>query len=654
MFNMVMSIGIPVIIFIMIAIFCATRYVLVKDPSKVLVIKRLNGQIVTAKTGGFVWPFINSYTIVSLTKRMITVVSGELKEMKYEHLEHSKEYTAYLRIGEGSYCKNDIRVDIAVAFQLSIPFEKLPEIAGQFDPKLLENAKELAHYFEPKFAEALKSATRQHDYLDLMNDRAAYRESVRNAIAKELHGFVLADVLISEIRQTDVSKLNNSDILDVQGRQIIESITTERNNNIKRIKETGLTQFTEEEVKGQQARLQLHMGLEKEKFQTDRQIKVAKIEEETLVINKNSEETLAREEIRLKTFQQQRILEENAEREIQTASINNQQALGIKEQEKSREIKLAEINANNEADKQIVDNKVLISTKHLELHSTEAKVVSIKKDIAKEEEQTNDIRVLSAAERKKNEQITLAEGTAMAQKRTEIIASETSKEQSLLRSEEKRIDAETALVVVEKEVEGRRKVVELTQDEFAAEGIGRAKASIAEADAIEKLGAVKAANITLEGEAEANSKKAIYAAMRELPDDTRKHEIRLKEMDNELVLQTKTIDAEKEIGIADANARAKAFENSDISIIGDADTLAKVTESRSGSVAFNEKIRSSKLLKTVAQPYIDGEKDLPEDAAKILKEITVNGGEILNLTIAQALAHPEFGSKITSLLFGKK
>lgn len=647
-----MYLAVLVVIFVVIAAFVATRFILVKDPSKVIAIKRLGGKIVVARTGGFIWPLINSFLIVSLNPRMITVVSGEAGAITKGS--QDDEHNTVIRIGDGSYCKDDIRVDIAVAFQLTIPTESVAEIVGQFDPKILSSAKSLAEFFEPKFAEALKSATRKHDYLSLMNDRSAFRESVREAIAKELHGFVLSDVLIAEVRQTSVDKLNPNDILDVQGLELITKTTTERNTNIKRIKELGETQFTEEAVKGQQARLQLDRGLKEEQFKTEREIETIRLEEETRIKNKEVEENLAREKARLQTAQETRILEENVEREVEIISINNKQMLGIKEQENIKNVKLAEVEANNEVAKKTIDNEVLIAEKNVELHGKEAQVVAIKKEIANEEERTSDIRAFSAAERSKKVKLTEAEAEAMAYQTKEVTLAETHKQKSVIEAEEKRINADAQLVVVEKDIEGRRKLVELTQDEIAAPGLAEAKADTARAEAKQRLGEAEANTIHVVGEAQANAKKALYVAMDQLPENVRQHELRLKEMDIEKELKGKGIDAERDVGVANAEAYGKGLEKATISVIGDANTLNTLNQSRSVGLSLDHKIRGSELLSKVAEPYINGEKDLPEDLANILKEFKANGSDVMNLTVAQALSNPKFGNIIGKLLSGSK
>ena len=73
------------------------------------------------------------------------------------------------------------------------------------------------------------------------------------------------------------------------------------------------------------------------------------------------------------------------------------------------------------------------------------------------------------------------------------------KQKTVIRAETQEIDANAKLIVLEKEVVGRKKLAEVSQDEIAAQGIGEAKAMNAKTEAAEKSGAVEAKNIEIIG-----------------------------------------------------------------------------------------------------------------------------------------------------------
>ena len=63
----------------LIALFLVSRYRVASETSEVLIIKRMNGKVAVAKTGGFVWPIINTSQIFSIHRRVIDVYSGSEK-----------------------------------------------------------------------------------------------------------------------------------------------------------------------------------------------------------------------------------------------------------------------------------------------------------------------------------------------------------------------------------------------------------------------------------------------------------------------------------------------------------------------------------------------------------------------------------------------
>lgn len=639
-----------VVIFLACMIFVWTRFKLVPETSKVLLIKCRKGDVKIAKTGAFVWPIINSYAVISLTPRVILVHSGEANKADAATFGQG-EYSVPIRIGDGSYCKDSIRVDIGVAFQLVISIANLPTIAEKFDIEMLNDVNKLANYFAPRFAEAVKTATRKHDYLDLMNDRKLYRDDVKTSIEKEMDGFLLGDVLISEIRQTSVEKLNKDDILDVEGLQKIKDITSTRNVAIKKITEDNQTLYKTEEVKGQQARLQLERSLQTETISNEREINNHRIQQKTLEVETAEQERLKQEKIRIETDKEIEINRQTTEREVEIASVNNKQMVGIKEQETEKEIGLARLATKLETDRVELENKVSLADKTKDYEIKNAEITEVRKTNAVQEEETKDIRAFKEAERKKKVALTDAESVAMAEQSKKTIAAETEQKTATISAQTKTAIADADYLVTEKEVQARRLKAQVTQDEEAAPGIGRAKAKVEEAIALEKYGTAEAEvskNLLL---AEAEGKTKLYEAMGQLQDDTREHELKLKEMDNAKEVQLRTVDANKEVGLEEAKARAAALSKAEISIVGDGSTLEKMVQGKSKGLAFDQTLKGSKLLTQVAEPYINGDKDAVEDLAVLLQNFSSE--DLKNMSMAQFLADPKAKSFINNLLNSK-
>lgn len=630
--------------------FLISRFKLVPETSKVLLIKCRNGDVKIAKTGAFVWPLINSYAIISLTPRVILVHSGEANKADAATFGQG-EYSVPIRIGDGSYCKDSIRVDIGVAFQLVISIANLPTIAEKFDIDMLNDVNKLANYFAPRFAEAIKTATRKHDYLDLMNDRKLYRDDVKNSIEKEMDGFILGDVLISEIRQTSADKLNPNDILDSEGLKKIKDITSSRNVEIKRITEDNQTLYKTEEVKGQQARLQLERSLQTETISNEREINNHRVQQKTLEIEAAEQERLKQEKIKLETNKEIEINRQTTERDVEIAEVNNKQMVGIKEQETEKEIGLARLKTQLETEQVELNNKVSLADKTKDFEMKNAEITEVRRNNAVQEEETKDIRAFREAERNRKVTMTETVSVAEAEKEKQIIASKTEQEKATISAQTRQAIADADFAVTEKEVESRRLKAEVIQDEEAAPGIGRAKAKLEEAVAMEKYGIAEAEVAKKLLLAEAEGKTKVYEAMSQIQEETREHEVRLKEIDNTKEVQLKTVEANRDVGLEEAKARAAALTKAEISIVGDGSTLEKMVNGRSNGLALDQNLKGSKLLSKISEPYANGEKDAVEDLGLLLQKFSSE--DLKNVSVAKFIQDPQVKAVLSNLI-GKK
>lgn len=300
----------------LIALFLVSRYRVASETSEVLIIKRMNGKIAVAKTGGFVWPIINTSQKFSIHRRVIDVYSGSEK--------NSIRDNQVVKIGSGIHCKDNIRADLQVSFYLKV--SQIESIAESFNYIQLTDQKAFSDFFVSKLSEALKTAAREYEFVDLMDHRDQFRKSVIEVLNEDLYGFILDDVTIRSIEQTPITELDDHNILDIQGKEKVTNITANKLANITQIEEDALTATTERQVKGQQSRLQLNKNLEEEKARTQRQVDVIKFEEKSATVESQEKERLRQEEARIKTDQGISIIQENSERDIQIAKVQNEKS----------------------------------------------------------------------------------------------------------------------------------------------------------------------------------------------------------------------------------------------------------------------------------------------------------------------------------------
>lgn len=623
----------------LIALFLVSRYRVASETSEVLIIKRMNGKVAVAKTGGFVWPIINTSQIFSIHRRVIDVYSGSEK--------NSVRDSQVVKIGSGIHCKDNIRADLQVSFYLKV--SQIESIAESFNYIQLTDQKAFSDFFVSKLSEALKTAAREYEFVDLMDHRDQFRKSVIEVLNEDLYGFILDDVTIRSIEQTPITELDDHNILDIQGKEKVTNITANKLANITQIEEDALTATTERQVKGQQSRLQLNKNLEEEKARTQRQVDVIKFEEQSATVESQEKERLRQEEARIKTNQGISIIQENSERDIQIAKVQNEKVVGVEQQKVKKDIRLAEIETVTQAKQKELENDVLIEEGNKNVAQVRAQRVGIEKDIVTQEQETLDIEANKTAEREKSVLLTKATAEAEAQSKKVIVGATTEKEKAALNAETVNINAEAELSRSKKEAEATIVISEARKAELAAEGLAQAEVKMKNAEADMLVGETAAENTRKLGMAEVEVTEKRYEVMNQLPETVREHEINLKNIDVNKEISIRNIEKDEVVETAKAESLAKMYSGADIRIIGDSKTLDSMQSALRTGVALDTTIDNSKLLSKTAEPYISGERNLADDLASIAKELKVSESAVLSLSLMQIMSSPT-GSKILERL----
>ncbi len=105
---------------------------------------------------------------------------------------------------EGLVCRDGIRADLRAAFRVSVPrtTESVLLFAQNLGPRRAGDPETLTALFAAKFSDALKTAARQLDFVELVDHRDRFRDEVMRGIGADLHGFHLDDLVLQHLEQT--------------------------------------------------------------------------------------------------------------------------------------------------------------------------------------------------------------------------------------------------------------------------------------------------------------------------------------------------------------------------------------------------------------------------------------------------------------------
>lgn len=575
---------------------------------------------------------------------------------------------------DGLICKDNLRADIKVAFFVKVNDTEhdVLSVAKALGTIKASDTSTLMDFFDAKFSEALKTAGKQFEFVQLYTERNRFKAEILQVIGEDLNGYKLEDAAIDYLEQTDLNHLNPDNVLDAEGiKKITEKTATEKikANQIQRDKEKTIK---EQDVSTREAILELEKQQAEAEQKQKREIENIKSREEQAIKTVSEEERLKYEQARIKTDEEIAILEENKLRAVivaeksklatdavETERVEKQRELERTEREKT--VTLAQI----ERDKKVEEEKKNIAEVIKER-------VMVEKTVVQEEERIKDTKEFAGADRKKRVDITLAEAEAEVKVVDKIKEAEAIKKSAEIIAERDIIVAETALKTSFKDAEATKVIADAKAEQLAVEGVSEARVIKAKAEALEIDGAAKAkvTKLTADANAESISKEANARAqgteaqgvaeakvikekalseaeginekakaMKEFDSVGKEHEEFKLRLNKEKEVELAEIAIQKDIAMAQAQVVSEGLKQSNIDIVGgDSIFFDKLVKSITVAKQTNALVDKSPTLKNVADTFFTGDREAFKNELKSFVDMFgIDASTIRDLTISGAL-----------------
>jgi uncharacterized membrane protein YqiK len=530
---------------------------------------------------------------------------------------------------DGLICRDNIRADIQVSFYVRVnpnadDVRKVAQLVGCANASSQEKLEEL---FAAKFAEALKTAGKQMDFVELYDKRDHFRSTVINVIGEDLNGYVLDDVAIEYLEQTPMDRLDPSNVFDAEGIRKITEITSREKISANSFRREAEKQIKQKDVETQQAVFEMDRQEKAAEFRAIREMATTKSREEAAASLVESEERLKAETSRLRTDEQLQVQTENLQREVMVATKNRERVIAVEEERIQKARQLESVAREVET---------LAARKELETEMTKIAEISkariaVERTVAEQEESIKTLRVMEEANRNKDAAVVAAGGEAEATLITTIKAAEASEKAAEHGARERMVKAEAMKNAAELESTAKIRLAEGVRAEAAAEGlaavevrradaaaieqVGVANARVKEvdADAMRKVGEADGAAIEarLRGEAAGLTVKA--EAMKQLEGVGKEYDLAVRRIDADTQVRMAGVNANRDLGMSQADAIGAALAKADINIVGGTDMFVdRVLGAVSMGKAVEGFANSSTEAGMIANPYVSGDKDLLE------------------------------------------
>lgn len=625
------------------------RFYIKVEQGKALIVNRKGREPEVTFVGAVVWPIYSQ---------------AEMMDISVKTIELDR------RGKEGLICRDNIRADIRVTFFVRVNMDPADVIkVGQSigcvrasDPATLEEL------FMAKFSEALKTAGKQLDFVDLYTKRKDFRDNIMSLIGTDLSGFVLEDAAIDYLEQTPLAALDPNNILDAEGIRKITQLTADQHIETNKFSNNERKQIKKQDVEANEIILNLDRQQADAQARQTREIETMRAREQGQTQTVQAEENLKVKMAQIKADEQMSIETQNRNREVEVAEKNRERVVAIETERVERDRMLEAISREREVELQRISKEKALEEERMRIQEVIRQRIAVEKTVAEEEERIKGLRIVEEAKRKRESAVIAAEAEAQEAAVKQVRAAEAAEQAARLKAAEQTTLAQAKLDASEKEAAARIKVAQAAEVEAAAVGLAQAKVKEAEAQATEKLGmaqvrvkeadapaveklgmaevAVSRAQTDCEAdairqkliaEAEGLAEKAKSLAL--LEQAGRQHEEFRLQLEAQRDLGLERLHVQKDIAASQAAVLAEALKAAKINIVGgDGSFMEKMVNAISLGKGIDGFVENSAVANTVLHPYLSGKGNLVQDVKDILSRPALSTGDLQNLSVVALLS----------------
>jgi uncharacterized membrane protein YqiK len=625
-----LAIGVGVLLIFSLLIMVAKFYNKVEQ-GQVLIINKLRAEPEISTTGGMVIPIIHKKEIMDIsTKRMMLERKGR----------------------SGLICQDNIRADITITFYIRVneTKEDILRVAKQVGCDRSSYPETLQELFEAKFSEALKTVGKQLNFTELFTQRDIFRDKIKEVIGQDLSGYVLEDVAIDFLEQTSIHDLDPNNIMDAEGIRRITELTALQSVETNDLKRQEEIRIKRQDIDAKEKGLELDRQLADAQAKQTREISSVQAREEAETAKVVQEELCKSEQARIETEQVVAVAEQNKQREADIAEQNRFRAVAIEEEKVKRARQVEEIDREKEVETLRIDKEKALEIERKNIAEVQRERIMVEKGVAQEEELIKDLRVVSEANRQKDELVIKAKGEA-EQALVKDIESAKAQEQAAEHIARKmQTIAEAELKTASKQAESKKILAEGNQAEAASNGLAEAQITLAQADAHERQGEAEAKTLELKLTAEAKGiqEKALAEAtgLREKQDvlnamseQAREFETFGLRLNQERELTLAKLDNSVHLAEKQAGVLATALSEANINIMGgDGEFLRQFMSSITVGKSIDGLVNESDTVKTLFKDHLNGDRNIMDDLGGVLAGANQTSETMKNFNMSKLLS----------------
>ncbi|MCJ8319744.1 MAG: hypothetical protein MJK12_08920 [Colwellia sp.] len=624
------AIGVGVLFVFSLLIMVAKFYHKVEQ-GQALIINKLRAEPEISTTGGLVIPIIHKKEIMDIsTKRMMLERKGR----------------------SGLICQDNIRADIIITFYIRVneTKEDILRVAKQVGCDRSSYPETLQELFEAKFSEALKTVGKQLNFTELFTQRDTFRDKIKEVIGQDLSGYVLEDVAIDFLEQTSIHDLDPNNIMDAEGIRRITELTAVQSVETNDLKRQEEIRIKRQNIEAEEKSLELERQLADAKAKQEREIATVQAREEAETAKIAEEERCKSEQARIATEQIIAVAEQNKQREADIAEQNRLRAVAIEEEKVKRARQVEAIDREKEVEILRINKEKALEVERKNIAEVQRERISVEKSVAVEEELIKDLRVISEANRLKDEQVIRAKAEAEEALVKDIESAKAEEQAAEHIARKMHTIADAELKAASKQAESKKILAEGNQAEAASAGLAEVQITLAQADAYERQGEAEAKTLELKLTAEAKGieEKALAEAtgLREKQDvlnamseQAREFETFGLRLNQERELTLAKLNNSVDLAEKQAEVLGTALQDANINIMGgDGEFLHQFMKSITVGKSLDGIVNESETVQKLFKDQLNGDRNIMEDLNGVLSGASQSSETLKNVNMAKLLS----------------
>ena len=374
----------------------------------------LGGEKVVMNSGAFVLPVLHSTTPVNMKTMLLDIARGNEQAL---------------------ITRDRMRVNVTAEFFVRVrPNADAIAAAAQSLGSRTLDMEQLRPLLEGKFVDALRAVAAERDMQQLHEQRIAFVQSVRDALAEEIvhNGLELESISLTGLDQASREYFNPNNAFDAEGLTKLTAEIETRRRARNEIEQDAEVAIQEKNLEAERLKLEIGKQEEHARLQQQKEIALRRAEQKSEIAAAEAERDRHVEESRVNAREQTELTQITSERIVSEARLDSEQKVREHEIARDATIELARF-----------DRDISVAERSKDQSRAQAEAATARAEAVRAGEAVTTVREVERAERQKAIELVAARQEAERSAIGEVVSAEARRQAAAEQAETNHIQTES-------------------------------------------------------------------------------------------------------------------------------------------------------------------------------------------------------------------